>query len=122
MSKKVLIVDDDRIVLSSCKKVLESMGFHTETAQNIEEFHRLMNSEFDVFLVDIKMPVRDGISLIQEIRKNRPDSVIIAMSGHVTDETMAESLAVGAASFLGKPFTPDELLQAIKKALKEEES
>lgn len=121
MSKRVLVVDDDSIVLLSCKKALESMGFTAETAQNIDEFHKLMNSDFDVFLVDLKMPVKDGISLIQEIRKNRPDSTIIAMSGHVTEETIAESLAAGATSFLGKPFTPAELLQAIKTALKEEE-
>ncbi|MEM3490055.1 MAG: response regulator [Nitrososphaerota archaeon] len=122
MSKKVLIVDDDRIVLSSCKRALESAGFLVQTAQNFEEFQKQIASEFDIFLIDLKMPVRDGISLIQEIRRMRPDSTIVAMSGYVTEETIEESFEAGASSFLGKPFTPDELLQSIKKALKEEKA
>lgn len=122
MSKKVLIVDDDRIVLSSCRRALESVGFLVQTAQNFEEFQKEIGSEFDLFLIDLKMPVRDGISLIEELRRMRPESIIIAMSGYVTEETIRESLEAGANSFLGKPFTPDELLQSIKKALKEEKA
>lgn len=119
MSKRVLIVDDEKIILSSCKKVLLAQGFSVEIAQNADEAIRLLDGDFDLFIVDIKMPFKDGIYLIAELRKRKPHVPIIAMSGYATEETAEESVRAGASSFLSKPFTPEELVETIQNVLRE---
>jgi two-component system response regulator HydG len=67
--------------------------------------------------MDVKMPKRDGLSLMREIKKNWPDVPIIVMSGYPTPETVADVLKLGANQFIPKPFRPDELTKAVHQVL-----
>jgi DNA-binding NtrC family response regulator len=123
MSMKILVVDDERIVLDSCRRVLEADGFKVLLVPSTDKALEAMKTEdFDLLLVDVKMPERDGIYLMREVKEKWPDIPIIVMSGYDTAETIAEAAKVGAATFIAKPFTPDELLKTVRQVIEKEES
>jgi two-component system response regulator HydG len=68
-------------------------------------------------LIDVKMPERDGMYLMREVKKQWPEVPIVVMSGYPTPETIAEGLKLGAEEFIAKPFTPDELLKIVRQVL-----
>lgn len=119
MNVKILIVDDDPIVLDSCKRVFEAKGFEVCLVPSADKALTAMenNNAFDILLVDVKMPERDGMSLIRAVKKQWPKTPIVLMSGYPTEETIAEGLHVGAEEFIAKPFTPDELLEIVRQVL-----
>ncbi len=118
MNVKTLIVDDDPIVLDSCKRVFEAEGFEVCVVPSADQALKAMkNSIFDILLIDVKMPERDGMYLIRAVKKQWPEIPIVVMSGYPTPETIAEGLKLGAEEFIAKPFTPDELLKIVRQVL-----
>lgn len=116
--RKILVVDDDSIVLDSCQRVLADEGFEVSLAYNADGALKTMEGEdFALLLIDVKMPKRDGLYLMGEIKKKWPKTPIIAMSGYPTPETIADGVRMGAAKFIPKPFTPDELLRSVCQVL-----
>jgi DNA-binding NtrC family response regulator len=115
----ILVVDDDAIVIKSCKRILEAEGFEVSTVPGADKaLEVLKNSDFDILLIDVKMPGRDGMYLMREIKKNWPEIPTIVMSGYPTPETITEVLRLGATLFIPKPFKPDELIKSIRQVLK----
>jgi DNA-binding NtrC family response regulator len=113
---KILVVDDDAIVIKSCTRILEAEGFEVKTVSGAQEAMEIIKGHsFDMLLVDIKMPIRDGLFLMREVRKDHPDIPIIVMSGYPTPETIADSYKSGANQFIPKPFRPDELMNLIRQ-------
>jgi YesN/AraC family two-component response regulator len=72
----------------------------------------------DLLLIDVKMPVHDGMYLMRRLRDQHPGIPIVVMSGYATGETVKEAEALGAAYFLPKPFTPDELADTLRSVTK----
>jgi len=115
---KILVVDDDAIVIKSCKRILEAEGFEVLTVPSADEALEIIRKyDFDLLLVDVKMPKHDGMFLMREIKKDLPDTPIIVMSGYPTQETIADVLKLGATQFIPKPFRPDELVKLIRQVL-----
>ncbi len=122
MNVKILIVDDDPIVLDSCKRVFEAEGFEVSLVPSADQALTAMeNNAFDILLIDVKMPERDGMYLIRAVKKQWPEVPIVVMSGYPTPETIAEGLHLGAEEFIAKPFTPDELLKIVHEVLQKGE-
>jgi DNA-binding response OmpR family regulator len=120
---KVLVVDDDAIVIKSCTRILESEGYTVFTVPGADEALELLRkASFDLLLIDVKMPKRDGLFLMKEIRKSWVDVPVIVMSGYPTPETVADVLKSGATQFIPKPFRPDELINAIRQVLERNEN
>ncbi len=120
---KILIVDDENIVLNSCERVLEADGYGVTLATSANKAIAAMKEEaFSLILMDIKMPGKDGLSLMREVKASWPEMPVIVMSGYVTTETIREVSKTDAGTFLAKPFTPDELLEAVRQVLEKEES
>ena len=118
---QLLIVDDDQVVLQACKRILDSTVHTVLTASSVSEaLHVFEHNPTDLIIVDIKMPEEDGLSLIRKIKDNGSPVPILVMSGYPTSETISTSLATGAKAFLPKPFTPDELIQAIESLVQGE--
>ena len=116
---KILVVDDDAIVIKSCRRILEAEGFEVSTVPGADNaLEAMKTSDFDLLLVDVKMPKRDGMYLMREIKKNWPEIPTIIMSGYPTPETIAEVLRLGATLFIPKPFRPDELMKSVRQVLK----
>jgi DNA-binding NtrC family response regulator len=112
---KILVVDDEDIVLSSCRRVLGSEGYEIVSVKSAKDALEAMEkTPFYLLLIDIKMPEKDGIYLIKEIRNRWKDIPIIVMSGYSTSEIMAHTAKMGAAAFISKPFTPDELVETVR--------
>lgn len=117
----ILIVDDEDIVLESCRRVLQADGFETLLASSAEEALGMMAHKLPVaLLMDIKMPERDGIYLIGQIREKRLEIPVIVMTGYPTSETIAEAAQMGATTLISKPFTPDELVETVRRVLNKE--
>jgi DNA-binding response OmpR family regulator len=127
-TRKVLVVDDDAIVLESCRKILESEGYKATCAQSAREAIDILEmSYFDLMVMDIKMPEHDGIYLLGKVREKWPmdrwpELPVLVMTGFPTPETLKALRRSGARSFIAKPFTPDELAAAARKLLKRSES
>lgn len=118
---KVLVVDDEGIVLESCRKVLEAEDIEVIPARSADEALLIIAKERPVLLlVDMKMPVHDGIYLMKELKNRDINTPVIVMSGYSNKETMQEADAMGACRFLPKPFTPDELVETVHQVLKGE--
>lgn len=114
----ILVADDDSVVLQSCKRVLEAEGHRVYLAVDAQKALGIMNREsLDIALVDVVMPQYNGTYLVEECRKKWPRLPILLMSGYPTPETISGGIRAGATHFLAKPFTPDELLEAIREAL-----
>jgi DNA-binding NtrC family response regulator len=115
---KILVVDDEEIVLNSCQRVLCAEGFEVILMDSAERVPEIIGEENPVLLlVDIKMPGGSGFSLMEEIRGKKPDLPVVIMSGYSTPATISEAVKKGAAGFLPKPFTPDELIDIIRQAI-----
>jgi DNA-binding NtrC family response regulator len=115
---RVLVVDDDVIVIKSCRRILEAEGFEVTTVPSADDaLEKIKMYDFDLLVMDVKMPKHDGIFLMREIKKNWPDIPIIVMSGYPTPETIADVLKLGATQFIPKPFKPDEFMKSIKQVI-----
>ena len=123
---KILVVDDEGIVLSSCRKVLEAEGYQVLIAASVAEALHILDTAAvgdgpSLLLIDVKMPVHDGMYLMQKVKPKHPDMPVIVMSGYPTEETVRTAEYFGAATFIAKPFTPEELLDTIRSVAKKGE-
>ena len=115
---RILVVDDDAIVIKSCKRILEAEGFEVSSVPSADEaLGAIKQFDFDLLLIDVKMPKHDGMYLMREIKKELPDVPIIVMSGYPTPETISDVIHLGANQFIPKPFRPDELMKTIRQVL-----
>jgi len=115
----ILVVDDDVIVIKSCRRILEAEGFEVTTVASADEaLEKIKIYDFDLLVMDVKMPIHDGIFLMREIKKNWPDIPIIVMSGYPTPETVADVVRLGAVQFIPKPFKPDEFMKSIREVIR----
>jgi len=115
---RVLVVDDEEDIRASLKMILdyEGMDFH-EAASGREALRRIKDVEPHAVLLDIKMPRMDGIEVLAELRKLRPDLPIVMISGHGTIATAVEATRLGAFDFMEKPLERDRVLLVLRNAL-----
>jgi len=119
---RILVIDDEEIVLKSCKVVLEQKGFEVETRRSgIEGLNLLRDRPFDLVLCDLKMPAMNGITVLRHIRENHPDISVLIITGYATVSSAVEALKGGAVDYITKPFTPDGLVAAVESALERRE-
>ena len=113
---RILIVDDDAIVVHSCRRILEAEGMDIHSAASVEAgLSILADGDIDILLTDIKMPGQDGFAMIRRARQRRPGLPILMMTGYLTAETIAAGRRAGADHCIAKPFTPNELIQAVQQ-------
>ena len=120
---KILVMDDDELLRGALRVALEAAGYEVVEAANGDEGLRLQREQgADVVLVDIFMPVRDGLEVIKALRAEIPQPKIIAVSGGGRTgqiEVLRAAAALGASRTLLKPFAPRVLLTAIRELLGE---
>ncbi|HDZ62467.1 MAG TPA: response regulator [Nitrospirae bacterium] len=117
--KKILAIDDEHIVRISCQRSLSGLDYDVKTASNGQDGLDLLEKEgFDLVLLDLKMPDMDGIEVLNKIKRNWPDTVVIMITGFSTVETAVKTLKLGAYNYIEKPFTPDALRDAVSEVLK----
>jgi putative two-component system response regulator len=115
---RVLCVDDEPVILQILRRLLEIQGFEPVTcADAAAAVASFDDGTFDVVLTDIHMPGMDGLALMQTLRDRRPDLPVVVVTGHGTVDTAIEALREGANGMLIKPFTGEELLAEVRRAL-----
>jgi formate/nitrite transporter len=118
MAKRMLIIDDEEVVLKSCSKIFTGEGFDVVITTSPQEGLRLAaNSPFDIILCDWKMPAFNGMDVVEELDRRSPDSTVVMISGYPTVGRATEAMKRGAMDYVSKPFTPDEIIEAVKKAV-----
>lgn len=115
---RILIIDDEEVVLDSCIRILEGRNYRVATAMD-GTFGMTLVHEFrpDLVYVDLKMPGISGFEVIERIREFDPTIVTIVITGYATVESAVEAIQKGAYDFLPKPFSPDELRVITQRGL-----
>jgi len=114
---KMLVIDDEPVVLESCQKIFTGEGYDVVTTNSPAEGLKLIeDSDFDVILCDWKMPGFDGLDVVEELDKRSPGSAVVMISGYPTVDRATEAMKRGAMDFVSKPFAPEEIVSAVKRA------
>jgi DNA-binding NtrC family response regulator len=114
----VLVVDDESTVCKSCKKILTQEGYNVDCALSGEEaLKKVKGNGFDVVITDWKMAETDGMEVARRIKKENPRTVVIMITGYPSVESSIKALRSGVSDYVAKPFTPEELSDAVIRAL-----
>ncbi|MFH0931666.1 MAG: sigma-54 dependent transcriptional regulator [Candidatus Zixiibacteriota bacterium] len=114
----ILVVDDEVVICKSIQRILSPEGFEVKTAQSGEEaLEKLSQESFDIVITDLKMPGMDGMELLTKIKEKDPEIVVIMITGYSTVQTAVRAMKMGALDYIPKPFTPEELIVVVEKAL-----
>lgn len=117
MALKILVIDDEKNIRNTLKDILGFEGYHVELAENgMEGIGLVHTTDFDIILCDIKMPEMDGIEVLEQIRKIKPESTVVMISGHGTIDTAVEAIKKGAFDFIEKPLDLNRLLITLRNA------
>jgi DNA-binding NarL/FixJ family response regulator len=115
---RVLITDDHPVVRRGLRQILEdneTIGLIDEAADGKELCRKMMEQEYDVILLDISLPGRNGLDLISQIKKIRKKTAVLILSIHSEQMYAIQAFKNGASGYLTKSSAPDELINAIKK-------
>ncbi len=119
MSKKILVIDDEKSILESLAGILSDEGFTPVCVDSAEKgLARLKSEVVDLVLLDIWMPGLDGIEALKQIKADYPELQVIMISGHGTIETAVQATKIGAFDFIEKPLSYDKIVLAIKNGLR----
>ena len=115
---QLLIVDDEPVVLDSCRRILGSRDdiSLTTVASGHACLEQMRARAHDIIITDLKMPGMDGLELLRQLRQQWPAAIAMVFTGHATVETARRALQLGAFDYIPKPFTPDELRTVIDNA------
>jgi two-component system nitrogen regulation response regulator NtrX len=114
---RVLVVDDEPSVLLETAASLKRQ-YEVLTASRAEDAERMIAEQrVDLLLTDLRLPGKDGISLLEAVKATRPDLPVVLMSGHGTIEEAVKAIRLGAVDFVEKPFGPERLQVTVERAL-----
>ena len=115
---KVLIVDDEKSIRNTLREILEYEKYNVEEAKDgMECLAKFKRGNFDVVILDIKMPNLDGMETLERLQQMSPETPIIMISGHANIDTAVEAVKLGAFDFVSKPPDLNRLLITLKNAL-----
>ena len=115
----ILIVDDEKGLRVGTQRLLESEGYVVDSAENgLTGIQLGTNTEYDLAIIDLKMPDVDGLEVLQAIRKTYPNTICFIATAFASYDTAIEATRIGAYGDIPKPFTPEELIYQIEKGYK----
>lgn len=115
---RVLVVDDEHQVLDLITEVLRMSGFQSASAMNARQaLASLRREHFHLLITDVRLPDSSGIDLLRIVRDKYPNLPAIVVTGYASIDGTKEALNLGAVDYIPKPFTPQQLLSAVEKAI-----
>jgi DNA-binding NtrC family response regulator len=118
MSARILIADDEEIVIRSCLRILDGDDFQVEAVQDGREaLRKIEENPYDVMILDIMMPNMDGLEVLRRVKETHPNLDVIMITGLSQIDTAVQAMKLGAFDYISKPFEPDELKLVVRRAL-----
>ena len=115
----ILVIDDEVAVNNNIRKILTKRGFTVDQAvSKTEALDKIEKNGYTLVLLDLKIPGVNGLELLEAIRDQRPDTMVIIITGYASIETAVETSRMGAVDYLSKPFTPDEIRDVTERAFR----
>ena len=124
MAKRILVIDDEELVIESLKKLLRRENYDVTIARNHKEaIKEVEDHDFDLIVADIRMPEVDGVEIVKHIREylkqnNKKPIPEILITGYASEETFKQAQDLNVADYIYKPFDIKHFLEVVKKNLK----
>ena len=115
---KALVIDDEQIVLDSVSKILKDENYEVDVSLSGREgLNQAIKKEYNIVLTDIRMPDIGGMRVLRDIKRAKPSLPVVMITGYASVRSSVQAMKLGAADYIEKPFTPDQLLKAVASAL-----
>jgi YesN/AraC family two-component response regulator len=115
---RILVIDDELIVHQSVSRILSEEGYLVDSALRVDEaLERLKQTAYDLVLTDLMIPEKNGMEAVKAVAQHYPDLGVVMFTGYPNVDSAVESMKLGSLDYLPKPFTPDELIQVVKRSL-----
>ena len=114
----LLIVDDERSIREGCRDIAQGIGYSTYIADNAEHAFRVLDTtSIDVVLLDMRLPGLGGLEVLKEVKRRRPETVVIVMTGYASVQSAVQAMKQGAYDYVTKPFNMEELRLILDRVL-----
>ncbi len=118
-SLKILVIDDEQVICSGCRMILSELGHTIDTCNTCKEgLDAIRKLDYHLVLLDIKLPDSDGMEILKIVRVEKLGIHVIVMTGYATIRSVVSAMRLGAFDYLPKPFTDEELIASVEKAMK----
>jgi len=115
LGKAVLVIDDEQMILDAIETIIEDMGYQVTTFSNpLDGEKEAIKNSYDLILIDVRMPDRNGAQVTEAILKNKPDATILILTAHPTHPLAKRALDAGAKALLKKPFEISKVLDFLQ--------
>ena len=115
---RVLVIDDEKVVLDSVAKILTDEGYDVDAnVSGREGLNQALEEQYDIVLTDIRMPDIGGMRVLRDIKRTKPSLPVVMITGYASVKSSVQAMKLGAADYVEKPFTPDQLIKAVDTAL-----
>ena len=119
----ILVIDDERVICDACRLVLGEKGHAVEICLTGQSgLLAIERGTYDLILLDMKLPDIDGLEILKAAGEQAPATRVIVMTGYSTMSNALQAMKLGAADYLAKPFTDDELVEAVENVYTRENS
>ena len=116
---KILVIDDEQVICSGCRMILSELGHTIDTCNTCKEgLDAIRKLDYHLVLLDIKLPDSDGMEILKIVQVEKSEIHIIVMTGYATIRSVVSAMRLGAFDYLPKPFTDEELIASVEKAMK----
>jgi DNA-binding NtrC family response regulator len=120
--RKALVIDDEKIVLDSVRKILVDDYAVEVTLSGRQGLEWAVQKSYDVVLTDIRMPDIGGMLVLRDIKRAKPAMPVIMITGYASVNSAVQAMKLGAADYVEKPFTPEDLIKAVGLAIEKSAS
>ncbi len=118
---RILVIDDDPVICEVVVETLKNQGYAVDAAQSGNDVSKFLSVKtYPIVLCDILLPDTNGLELMSEIKEMNPDTFVILFTGHASVDLAKEAIRQGAYDFITKPFTSNEIIEAVQRAEKEQ--
>ena len=116
--ESILIVDDDKNLCEALADELKEVGYNINSVNDADSALRILDKEdFDLLLLDLKMPEKDGFYVLNKLRETGKNIKVIVLTAYADVKSAIDSAKLGASDFVSKPYDLDELIITIRKVL-----
>jgi DNA-binding NtrC family response regulator len=117
--KRVLIIDDENVICKGCKMILSELEYVCDhCTSGVDGLQQALNHPYDVLLLDMKLKDMNGMEILEAVKKAKPKLHIIVITGYSTVKNTVKAMKLGANNYISKPFTDDDIIEAVRNAFK----